>query len=652
MTSRQLYSQKDLPELKKLNRQQMLQVLGSFDDRNLSPDEFVWRTVELLDPARVPGLAEAQAAHNVEQALAAILKTCVSHQTPAKPQPLSADELRLADNALVNRFSFYNEEHQLAADFDWDANPGTGHWGHDLNRFTFLQSLTNAFLATNDTRYSRKILALILDWIAKCDFGLSAQASRYAFGSYLNQGMHLVIWGQAVGQLLLRQQVPPRDLVRILKSVQEHLAYLELYTNGHTGNWPTFGCSGLLCGLARFPIFRETDRFISYCRQAISTQIRDQVLPDGVHDELTPHYHHCVLENLFGVRRSLLDLGSDLDATTLQTIRKMVHYRQQTFMPDGSRQLAFNDSDPDWVADLKGELTAVGLADYLRPTAELGPEVYPWAGVAFLRQQATQGDLYLAFDAGLCGRMGHQQEDRLGFWLFAYGRSFIVDPGRHLYDGSPASYYNFLRSTRAHSTIMVDGLGQNSGGVVEGRRPRQPLELGWQVTPTEIRASGLYDLGYGPGNFVKVTHRREVVFVKERCWVVFDTVTGAGPHHIDSRFQFAPGPLQRTGSRAHTGFADANLLLHMVSTQPINTITIEEGQENPRGGWYSDGYNKIAPAPALVFSMDQPLPLRMATLLYPYRGAHEPVASIKFDGQTAILRSDELGEVSVVTTLK
>ena len=57
MTSRQLYSQKDLPELKKLNRQQMLQVLGSFDDRNLSPDEFVWRTVELLDPARVPGLA-------------------------------------------------------------------------------------------------------------------------------------------------------------------------------------------------------------------------------------------------------------------------------------------------------------------------------------------------------------------------------------------------------------------------------------------------------------------------------------------------------------------------------------------------------------------------------------------------------------------
>jgi len=651
MTSRQLYSCKDLPALKKLNRQQMLRVLGSFDDRDLSDDEFVWQTVELLDPARIPGLAEAQAVHDVELALIAILQACVRHQIPAKPYTLLAEELRLANQTLVNRFSFYNEEHQLPVEIDWDANPGTGHWGHDLNRFTFLQPLTNAFLATNDSRYSRKVVALILDWIAKCDFGLSSQGSRYAFGSYLNQSGHLAIWGQTLGQLLLHQQVQPRELVRILKSVQEHLAYLEIHTNGHSGNWPTAGCSGLLSGLARFPVFRETERFVNYCRQTIRDQIRDQVLPDGVHDELAPHYHQCVLENLFGVRRSLLDLGSDLDTITLQTIRQMVHYRQQTFMPDGSRQLAFNDSDPDWVADLKGELTEVGLADYLRPADELGPEVYPWAGVAFLRQWPKKGDLYLAFDAGLCGRMGHQQEDRLGFWLFAYGRSFIVDPGRHLYDSSPASYYAFLRTTRAHSTIMVDGLGQNSGGVAEGRIPRAPLELGWKVSSEEIRASGIYDLGYGPGNFVKVIHRREVVFVKERCWVIFDTVTGEGLHHIDSRFQFAPGSLHHDGPRAHTTFADSNLLLWMMATQPIDSIRIEEGQENPRGGWYSDGYNKIEPAPALVFSMDQPLPLRMATLLFPYRGQKEPIVGLTFDGQTATIRNNDLGEVSVVTTL-
>lgn len=312
--------------------------------------------------------------------------------------------------------------------------------------------------------------------------------------------------------------------------------------------------------------------------------------------------------------------------------------------------VAFNDSDPDSVPELTGLFAGLGLDDFLRPAETLGPEIFPYAGVAFLRQRQDRGDLYLAFDAGPFGR-SHQHEDKLGFCLFAYGRNFLVDPGRHLYDNSAVSYRDYLSSTRAHSTILVDGQGQHSRARRDTWIARAPLDLGWQVGAGEIRARGAYELGYGPENAVRVVHRREIVFVRERCWVVFDLLEGAGEHDLESRFQFAPGKLVLDGTRARTDFPDANLLLCPLALPPLAAAHIEEGRENPRGGWYSAGYNKIEPAPALSLRLRAPLPARLATLLFPYRGTEGPPLDFTFDGKEAAIRAAELGDVTVACRL-
>lgn len=638
-------SRADLPALKSADRARVFAVLRSFDDTGLNEEQFMRRALALLNAARVPGLAEALAADDLGLALSAVGATCARSRDTAKPE-LSDSVRAMADNVLAHRFDFYGEMHQLPPQIDWNFNPGTAHWAHDLNRFSYLSPLVQTYCATGDTRYSRKAVELILDWIAKCDFAASFEMKPYAFSSYLNLALHAVHWSRAVRQLAAHEQVTPRDLLRILKSLHDHLAYLEIVTHGHAGNWPTIGVMGMLGTMEHLPVLRDIERWVGYGQRSVAAQIAEQVLPDGVQDELTPHYHFVVVSNLVTIRRSLRALGHDLDAQTMGRLRQMIHYAQQTLTPDGRKQVAFNDSDPGAAPDLAAMLKPEGLGDLLRSPDQLGPEVFPYAGVAFLRQRQDHGDLYLAFDAGPFGR-SHQHEDKLGFWLFAYSRSFLIDPGRHLYDHSEASFYDYLCGTGAHSTIMVDGQGQNSRRRRDSWIAKAPLDLGWSEDANEIRASGVYDLGYGPDGAPQVVHRRTVVFVNQRCWVLFDELTGDGDHTIESRFQFAPGRLRLDAARAVTDFPDANLMLWPIASAPAMKARVEEGQTDPRGGWYSDRYGIIEPAPALSLALSGTLPIRIATLLLPYRGTQMPDADFTFDGSDAVVRLPEMGRVRV-----
>jgi hypothetical protein len=135
---------------------------------------------------------------------------------------------------------------------------------------------------------------------------------------------------------------------------------------------------------------------------------------------------------------------------------------------------------------------------------------------------------------------------------------------------------------------------------------------------------------------------------------VFDSVEGGGDsHHVESRFQYAPGDLVVPGNTARTQYNDANLLLVAAPTTPFADIHVEKGRETPdRGGWYSPVLGKIEPAPALSMSLHAQMPWRCATLLLPYRGTRAPEVSFTFDGKTAVIDFPETGKVRVECLLK
>ena len=634
MGERPRYSRDDLEQLRESSRSDLFDIFGSFDERLLDDAAFIKAAAELVDPAKVPGLDNAVESGDAEAIAAAILAACCKAPEVAKnpPSGIAVDAKHtVADAVLENRFTFYGETHQLPDDFSWDENPGTAHWGHDLNRFSYLPALTRAHAQTGDQRYARKAIDLMLDWVAKCEMERCFQGTPYVFGSYLNNTIHASIWAQCLKMLIPTGTVQPIELLRILKSLHDQIGYLEIVTNGHAGNWPTIGCQGVLATLAALPVLRDMDRFTAYFIQTLANQVEEQILPDGVQDELTPHYHTVVVNNILTCAESCAELGLALETRTLDTLRQMVRYQAQTITPDRSAQVAFNDSDPEVVPNVADRLRKIDLGDYVPELATLGPEAFPYAGVALLRQRPSEGDLYMAFDGGPFGR-GHQHEDKLGFWLHAYGHNFLVDPGRHLYDRTEASFLPYLVTTQAHSTITVDGQGQNSRAHPETWIADAPGSLTFIESGNEVRAAACYDLGYGPDNAIKVIHHREVVFVGQKYWVLFDTLSGDGRHKIESRFQFGPGDIVVEGNQTTTQFADANLLVVVTGEWHAQIL---QGEENPRAGWYSASYNKIEPAPALSLIQEVNLPLRYAVLLIPFQGRQAPDAIFSFGNQTA-----------------
>jgi len=135
-----------------------------------------------------------------------------------------------------------------------------------------------------------------------------------------------------------------------------------------------------------------------------------------------------------------------------------------------------------------------------------------------------------------------------------------------------------------------------------------------------------------------VVHRRRVLFVKPRYWVIVDDIEGTAEHRVELRFQFAPvevtlGPAPWVRAHGRGGHA---LLLRAFATAPLK-VEVLEGEPAPIQGWVSPDYGQRRPAPVLIHSAVTRLPLRVLTLLYPMENplASPPVVSLVADEGSA-----------------
>ncbi len=559
---------------------------------------------------------------------------------------------------------------------DWHLDPLAGrraplaHWSRldpldsavvgdskvvwELNRHQWMVRLGQAYRMTGDERYADAFAAYAEQWMETNPPGMGIN-----WASSLEVALRLISWCWSLFLFSGSPALSPRLFAQMLEGIWAHAAHVERYLSYYFS--PNTHLTGEALGLfyagMLFPELPLSERWRTLGAQILVDQSERQILPDGVYFEQSTGYQRYTLE----IYLHFLILGArnawPIPPAVSERVGRMLDFLLSVRSPDGSMP-RIGDADSGSLLplarrnqdDFRGVFStaaalfgradgawAVGAAtpevlwllgpeglrafDALRPAppASTPSRLFAAGGYVVMRSGWEPDGHQLIFDVGPLGcpvSGGHGHADLLSVQCAVFGEPYIVDPGTYGYTAD-ASWREFFRGTAAHSTVMVDGAGQAvpAGPFAWRTRPRARFRRWWSTDALDFADADHEAYRRLPD---PVVHRRRVLFVKPRYWVLVDDLDGASEHRVELRFQFAPLPVAVDPSlwaRAHgrTGHA---LLVRPFASAPLKA-EILEGEPAPIQGWVSPNYGRRDPAPVLVYSAVTGLPFRVLTLLYP-----------------------------------
>lgn len=288
------------------------------------------------------------------------------------------------------------------------------------------------------------------------------------------------------------------------RSLWRQLRRLELNVEDDVlGNRVIRNARALVLGGAAFGAAGLMRRGIAILRR----EVPEQILRDGGHYERSPSYHLVVL-------RDLLEIQAVSPHSWLaEAIERMRDFAAALARPDGAPAL-FNDG-------------AVDAPRLELPEPREGLSVLGDSGFVVVRD----GPLWLAFRCGVAAPRflpAHAHADALSFQLWWDGRPVVVDPGTFTYE--PGADRDWFRSTRSHSTVVVDGRDQFRlhGSFRSGPPAKVALRY---ARENAVEASVVL-----PG---RIRHVRRIEWEGNDVRV-FDTIEGSGRHRVESTLVCAP----------------------------------------------------------------------------------------------------------------
>ncbi|NOZ20560.1 MAG: hypothetical protein GXP25_05660 [Planctomycetes bacterium] len=531
----------------------------------------------------------------------------------------------------------YPKDFPLGDDINWRTNPKkpddpdyTPEWTYDLNRFGMWRRLGSAYWATGDEKYAKEWMAQLMDWVKDEPVPYDASCGRPSTWRTIECGIRMGgIWMETYYRFLGSPSLTPEVHTTFLKSILEHgrrLAIIEKKYSERSGNWVIIENSGLVTAAVMFPEFKESKQWLKQAFGRLDREFGRQVYPDGCQKELTTGYHQVCIRCFRAATQIAEHNHVPIPSDYMKKLEKLYEYDLWVMMPDG-RTPPLNDggrgSVRRYLADAAEifhradfEWAATNGARGTKPDHD--SHAFPYGGQFVMRSGWGMDDRYLILDAGPFG-IGHQHEDNLSIYAWAYGRVLLTEPGNYMYDRS--KWRKFVLSTAAHNTL-VDGQGQHRRGLKETYAVEKPLPNKWFTGEQLDYATGKYDWGYGPKRDTSVAHERKVVFVKADYWVVFDRLVGKGKHTFESLFHLdaEDAAIDSKMKSVRTTERDrANILIVPLATKNLS-VTIVKGRKDPVQGWIP---SKKRPIPTAIYKKEASCPTTFAYVLYPYRGGTE-----------------------------
>ncbi|WP_303147861.1 alginate lyase family protein [uncultured Cloacibacillus sp.] len=474
------------------------------------------------------------------------------------------------DEIMRNIFTLLSETHHLdLKKWEIDAAP---LWQFNMHYFEYLIALAARYTKTHDSKYYEKIKELILTWIDVHPIGQGAAWHPYTISMRIPNWM---ITFDILGDIFTNDASFKKKVVsNIYAQYNVLLKRKETWQlgNHYFENLKTI----VLCSL----LFQESKITQKYVR-LLMKEIREEVLPDGVHFELSLMYHKIIMEDLLRVAYWLHQVKMPEEAAVNDVLHRMATAIYSLEYGIGRTPL-FNDSGEGVAKATKTILK--GVEEFTNSKAE--------HKTCFLDSgyyKLYSNNCAMIFDAGKIGpdyMPGHGHCDCLSFEMSLNNRPLFVNSGTYKYQCAERGYF---RSTKAHNTLVICGHEQSECWG-EHRAARRLHDLNVQYAPEHISASYI--------NYLGDTHTRELSIFTDRLQVLDSVVTSA-QGRIQSYLHIAPQfYVKVTGTGAEVWLEESKVC----DIQPI--LCSYKVHQNAELSLYSPAFGVLDHGTCLEFNWD------------------------------------------------
>lgn len=434
------------------------------------------------------------------------------------PLPPAIDGVR-ADDLMRGVFSFLNTPHEIGFPPDWDDECPSRLWQYNLHYFDWLWLL--------DFEMARGV---VLDWIAR----YPDRGGRVGWEPYPTS-VRAMNWCAYFFGRRHSETLADGSLCQVLwRSLHQQCEWLSRRLETHLLNNHYLENAAALTLVGSCFEGHDARRWRDRGRRILSAQIAEQILPDGLHFELSPMYHARILY----VLSLLAEMEPALADSLAEPMYRMAHALERLCHPDGDIALLGDSAlgichNPERLLAYVGRNArspCIGAPSY-GCFALLDAGYYGWR---------DSDRTYLIADFGKIGpdhNPGHGHADAFSFELSVRGSRVITDSGVYDYEASHTRQY--CRSTAAHSTVEIEGQDQcELWGAFRVARRGSPRHVVWQPGSSGFALEGWHD-GYARLRGRPV-HARLMQWDAAVGLTVRDTIRANRPVRCVSRLHLHP----------------------------------------------------------------------------------------------------------------
>ncbi|MEW6331326.1 MAG: alginate lyase family protein [Pseudomonadota bacterium] len=421
---------------------------------------------------------------------------------------------------------------------------------------------------------------------------------------------------------LVRDRLAPdtkawRALIHVIHT---HAFLLErrLSLFSSSGNHTIAECCALVYAGVLFPEFDGARRWKEKGMGILEREARRQILSDGGGIERAFWYHYFVTDLLGLVLRLLTHRGEPVPAAMREA-----HGRARDFL----RVLA---ATPDAMPRMGDCDDGHALSSHLRISWDDGmqqrPELVTCVESGCSIVNSVQPRAALILDHGPLGmppNYGHGHADALSVCFALGDQAVFDDPGTYTYN-TDLEWRKYFRGTRAHNTVVVDGLDQarQQGAFMWSEPYRSRLAGSRADGRGKILLLACHD---GYRRRAGVTHWRGLILYNfPKRWVVWDFLAGEGDHHLELNWHVAV-PVERITSGFSLGARDFPVSMQLDGGE----TSVCTAHIAPVCGWRSGVYGEKEPCFTISSHFHGRLPHEFVTHLS--LGSAEPGFSIADD---------------------